>query len=385
VFSAAPNHQPCNFAKALALNSGGLKFGGLNYILQSHVRFINDKDTLNMAKVAINGLGRIGRATLKLVMETPELELVGVNDIADVANIAYLIQYDTVYGRYEHDVKGEDGKLTIGDLEVPYFSERNPADLPWSEHNIDIVFECTGFFTDTEGAGKHLEAGAKYVIVSGPTKSKDMPTVVHGVNTQDGLTSIISCASCTTNNVGPVMEIINRHFGVENALMTTIHAYTATQAIVDGPDKKDFRRGRAGAQNFVPTSTGAAIAVTKAMPELEGKFDGVAVRAPIPVGSLSDITLVVGKATSAEEINATLRAESETERYKDVFGVTDEPLVSSDIIGLSYASMADLAMTQVVGGTLVKIMTWYDNEWSYTSQMIRQAVTLASESEKIPS
>ncbi len=338
-----------------------------------------------MAKVAINGLGRIGRATLKLVMETPELELIAVNDIADVDNIAYLIKYDTVYGQYEHNVTGADAKLTIGDLEVPYFSERNPADLPWSEHGIDIVFECTGFFTKTEDAAKHIEAGAKYVIVSGPTKSKDMPTIVHGVNTEDAGINIISCASCTTNNVGPVMEILNRHFGVENALMTTIHAYTATQAIVDAPAKKDFRRGRAGAQNFVPTSTGAAVAVTKAMPELEGKFDGVAVRAPIPVGSISDITLVLGKATSVDEVNKVLSDEAESERYKGIFGVTEEPLVSSDIIGLSLASMADLSMTQVVGGTLVKVMTWYDNEWSYTSQMIRKAVTLSKESEKIPS
>ncbi len=337
-----------------------------------------------MAKVAINGLGRIGRVALKLVMETPELELVGVNDIADAENIAYLIKYDTVYGKYAHDVKAADGKLHIGDVAVPYHSERDPANLPWKDSGVDIVFECTGFFTKTEEAGKHIEAGAKYVIVSGPTKSEDMPTVVHGVNSENGSSNIISCASCTTNNVGPVMEILNRHFGVENALMTTIHAYTSTQAIVDSPIKKDFRRGRAGAANFVPTSTGAAIAVTKALPELEGKFDGVAVRGPIPVGSLSDITLVLGKETSVEEINQTLTTEADSDRYKGIFGVTNEPLVSSDIIGLSHASLADLSMTKVIGN-LVKVMTWYDNEWSYTSQMIRKAVTLATESEKIPS
>lgn len=336
-----------------------------------------------MAKVAINGLGRIGRVALKLVMDTPELELVGVNDIADPDNIAYLIKYDTVYGKYQHDVKYEDGKLVIGDHAVPYHSERDPAALPWGESGVDIVFECTGFFTNTEGAGKHVEAGAKYVIVSGPTKSKDMPTVVHGVNSENGSSHIISCASCTTNNVGPVMEILNRHFGVQNALMTTIHAYTSTQAIVDAPLKKDFRRGRAGAANFVPTSTGAAIAVTKALPELEGKFDGVAVRGPIPVGSISDITLVLNKETSVEEINQTLSDEAASDRYEGIFGVTTEPLVSSDIIGLSHASMADLSMTKVIGN-LVKVMTWYDNEWSYTSQMIRKAVTLSNESEKIP-
>lgn len=338
-----------------------------------------------MAKVAINGMGRIGRATLKIALQTPELDVIGVNDIADISNIAYLLKYDTVYGKYGEDVRAEDGKIIVDGMEIPYFSERDPADLPWSEHDVDIVFECTGFFTKTEDASKHIEAGAKYVIISAPTKSKDMPTIVHGVNTSDGETKVISCASCTTNNVGPVMEIMNRHFGVEKALMTTIHAYTSTQAIVDGPMKKDFRRGRAGAANFVPTSTGAAIAVTKALPELEGKFDGVAVRGPIPVGSLSDITMVVSKDTTVEEVNQVLRDESNSERYQGIFGVTDEPLVSADIIGQSEASMADLSMTQVQSGNLIKIMTWYDNEWSYTSQMIREAVALVKNSEKMPS
>jgi len=336
-----------------------------------------------MAKVAINGMGRIGRAALKIVLDTPELELSSVNDIADIENIAYLIKYDTVYGRYAHDVEVDGSNLVIGGKTIPYHSERDPEDLPWEEEAIDIVFESTGFFTKTDGAGKHIKAGAKYVIVSAPTKSDDMPTVVHGVNREDGDVQIISCASCTTNNVGPVMEILNRHFGVEKALMTTIHAYTSTQAIVDGPSPKDFRRGRAGAANFVPTSTGAAIAVTKALPELAGKFDGVAVRGPIPVGSISDITLLLGKDTSVDEVNQTMRDEAASDRYDGIFGTTDEPLVSSDIIGLTYASMADLSMTQVQGGNLVKVMTWYDNEWSYTSQMIRKAVTLANESEKI--
>ena len=329
-----------------------------------------------MAKVAINGLGRIGRITAKLVMTHPDLELVAVNDIAGLDNIAYLIKYDTVYGRYDLDVATVNGKLKIGDQEIPYLSERDPANLPWQTHEVDIVFECTGLFTTTEDASKHLQAGAKFVIVSGPTKSSDMPTVIHGVNQGESSSNVISCASCTTNSIGPVMEIINRHLGVEKALMTTIHAYTATQAMVDAPDKKDFRRGRAGAANFVPTSTGAAIAVTKSMPDLVGKFDGVAVRAPIPVGSISDITILTSNDTSVDDVNRLLREESETDRYKDVFGVTTEPIVSSDIIKLSYASLADLSMTQVVGGNLVKVMAWYDNEWSYTSQMIREAADI---------
>lgn len=336
-----------------------------------------------MAKVAINGLGRIGRATLKMVMATPELDLVAVNDIADGDNLAYLIQYDTVYGKYESEVSFADGKLIIDDTKIPYLSERDPAQLPWAEKGIDIVFECTGFFTDSVGAGKHVEAGAKYVIVSGPTNSKDMPTLVHGVNRTDEGVQVVSCASCTTNNVGPVIEVMDRHFDVEKAIMTTIHAYTATQAIVDSPAKKDYRRGRAAAANFVPTSTGAAVAATKAYPALDGRFDGVAVRAPIPVGSLSDIVLVISKHATVEEINAVFRSESQSDRYQGVLGYTEEPLVSSDIIKCPLASLVDGSMTKVVDRNLVKIMSWYDNEWGYTNQMIRKAVTLAKGSSKI--
>ena len=336
-----------------------------------------------MAKIAINGLGRIGRATFKMVMETPELELVAVNDIADGDNIAYLIQYDSVYGKYEQPVSYANNKLIVGDSEVSYLSERDPAQLPWTEKNIDIVFECTGLFTDSAGAGKHIQAGAQYVIVSGPTKSEDMPTLVHGVNRTDIDIQIVSSASCTTNNVGPVIEVMDRHFGVEKAIMTSIHAYTATQAIVDQPEKKDYRRGRSAAINFVPTSTGAAVAATKAYPELKGKFDGVAVRAPIPVGSISDIVLVLSQNTTVDKINALFKSESESERYKGILGYTEEPLVSSDIVKSPLASLVDANMTKVVDGNLVKIMTWYDNEWGYTNQMIRKAIALTKESSKI--
>ena len=223
-----------------------------------------------MAKVAINGLGRIGRATLKMVMATPELELVAVNDIADGDNIAYLIQYDSVYGKYEQAVSYADGKFTIGDYEVAYLSERDPEKLPWKEKDIDIVFECTGLFTDSASAGKHVQAGAKYVLVSGPTKSEDMPTLIHGVNrTEDGV-QVISCASCTTNNVGPVIEVLDRHFGIEKAIMTTIHAYTASQALVDQPEKKDYRRGRAASVNFIPTSTGGSSRRDESLSSISG-------------------------------------------------------------------------------------------------------------------
>lgn len=330
------------------------------------------------AKVAINGMGRIGRATLKVVMDMPDLELVAVNDIAEPENMAYLLGHDTVYGRYEGvEVHGEElsvGSLMIRGRKVRYLREKDPTRLPWKDLAVDLVFECTGRFTKQEDAAKHIDAGATWVILSGPTSSPDVPTVVHGVNRADGSASIISCASCTTNSITPVVEVLNRHFGVEKALLTTVHAYTATQTIVDGAgSRNDFRRGRAAAANFIPASTGAAIATTKALPELEGRFDGVAVRGPVPVGSISDLTFVLGRATDVDEINTVLRSEADTDRYRGILGVTDEPLVSSDIIGDSRASIVQLDMTKVVDGDLVKVMCWYDNEWGFTHQMVREA------------
>ncbi len=331
-----------------------------------------------MAKVAINGLGRIGRATLKLVMEEPTLELVAVNDIAPLDNLAYLLKYDTAYGRYDKDVQTEEGKLIVDGQEIKFLSERDPANLPWEELDIDIAIESTGFFTNQEGLQKHLDAGADFVILSAPAKGEGVPTIVYGVTEIPEDTKMVSAASCTTNSITPVVEIIGRRLGIQKALMTTIHAYTSSQAIVDAPSKK-VRRGRAAAANFVPTTTGAAIATTKVLPQYKGKFDGVAVRAPIPVGSISDMTFLTEKATSVEELNNILSEEAETEKYKNVFGVTTEPLVSSDIVGTSYASLADLEMTRVVDGNLIKIMAWYDNEWGFTNQMVRTAVRIAKE------
>lgn len=331
-------------------------------------------------KVGINGLGRIGRAALKVIMDTPEFELVGVNDIADVDNLAYLIRYDTVYGRYNRSVEVVDGNLVIDGQTIHFFSERDPAELPWGEHGVELVFECTGIFTKADSAGKHIEAGAKHVIISAPTKDESLPTVVHGVNTQMGLgIDILSTASCTTNSLTPVVEIIGRRIGIEKALMTTVHAYTATQALVDAPANKEMRRGRSAAENIVPASTGAAVATGLALPEYNGKFDGVALRVPIPVGSISDITFMTSRDTSVEEVNSILTEEADTDRYKEVFRVSNDPLVSSDIVGDPAASIADLEMTRVVGGNLVKIMAWYDNEWGYTHQMVRQAKALVVE------
>ena len=325
-----------------------------------------------MPTVAINGLGRIGRAALKILLDADGLDLVAVNDIADVDNLAYLIKYDTVYGRYPREVRAEAGALLIDGKRISTFAEPDPANLPWADLGIDLVLECTGVITSEEGLKKHLQAGASYVILSAPTRSETIPTVVHGVNRPDGEPQIISCASCTTNCITPVMEIAHRLIGVERAVMTTVHAYTAGQRLVDGPSKS-FRRGRAGAANLVPTSTGAARATTRAVPELAGRFDGIAVRAPIPVGSVADIVFVAARATTVEEVNDAFRQEAAATRYQGILGVSEDPLVSADIVGDPRAAIVDLELTRVVDGTLVKVMVWYDNEWGFTQQMIREA------------
>ena len=331
-----------------------------------------------MAKVAINGLGRIGRATLKIVFDTPELELIAANDLASSENIAYLIRYDTVYGRYEHPVSSQPGALSIKDKRVDLMNERDPAKLPWRDLGIDIVFECTGAFTRADDLAKHIHAGAKTVILSAPAKSEDVPTIVHGVNVPgEASPQLISCASCTTNCITPVVEIMGRRVGISKAIMTTIHAYTSSQSLIDEVNKNK-RRGRAGGANLVPTSTGAAIATAKALPQYKGLFDGVAVRAPVPVGSIADIVFMTTRQTTVEEINSIFKEESQTERYQGIVGASEDPIVSSDIIKDSRASIIDLSMTQVVGGDLAKVMSWYDNEWGYACQMVREAVRIAN-------
>lgn len=325
-----------------------------------------------MKRIAINGMGRIGRAALKVILDTPELDLIAVNDIVNIENIAYLLKYDSVYGIYEKEVTHDENNLIIDGKKIKFNTVRYPEELPWKENQIEVVIESTGHFTTSVDAAKHITAGAKTVIISAPTKSLDIPTVVHGVNTKEGKTNVFSCASCTTNNISPVVEILNRRVGIKKAIMTTVHAYTASQAMVDAPSKKNFRMGRAGAVNIVPTSTGAAIATTKTLPELVGKFDGVSLRVPIPVGSISDLTFVTERIVTVDEINSIFKEEAKTERYKLVLAVTDEPFVSSDIIKSPFASIVDLGMTRVVDGDLLKVMTWYDNEWGFTNQMIRQ-------------
>jgi len=328
-----------------------------------------------MAKVAINGMGRIGRAAFKIVLDTPGLELVAVNDLMALDNLAYLLKYDTVYGRYEKKVEIKGGDLVVAGKTYKFLSERDPAKLPWRDLGVDLVFECTGFFTNKEGLDKHVAAGAKYAILSAPSKGEDVCCIVHGVTEPPQEARVLSCASCTTNCITPVIEVMGRRIGIKKAIMTTIHAYTSSQAIVDGPASK-WRRGRAGACNFVPTSTGAAKATTNVLPQYKGKLDGVAVRGPVPSGSLADIVFVTERPTTVEEISKIFQEEAASPRYKGILGVAEAPLVSSDIIKDPRASVVDLEMTQVVDGDLVKILTWYDNEWGYTNQMVREAVRL---------
>jgi glyceraldehyde 3-phosphate dehydrogenase len=340
-----------------------------------------------MATVAINGLGRIGRATLKVLRDltdtTDGLSIAAVNDLVAIDNLAYLLRYDSVYGRYARAVGLDGDALVVDGHRVPVYAKRTPADLPWRELNVDLVFECTDAFrTEPELAG-HLAAGARFAILSAPARTETVPTVVHGTNQADGQARIISCASCTTNCITPVVEILSRRVGVTRAVMTTVHAYTSTQQLIDGPSK-DVRRGRAAAVNMLPASTGAALATTRALPELAGRFDGVALRVPLPAGSIADIVAVTTRPTTEAEVNDIFRDESTCDRYHGIVGVAEDPIVSSDIIGDPRASVIDAAMTRVVDGTLVKIMSWYDNEWGLTHQMVREALAVLGADKSSP-
>jgi glyceraldehyde 3-phosphate dehydrogenase len=337
-----------------------------------------------MTKIAINGFGRIGRAVFKIALDNPELEVVAINDLVPPDNLAYLLKYDTVYGKYNKNVDSTKDSLVIDGKSYQILSEKDPTQLPWGDLGVDLVLECTGIFTKKPDLEKHIQAGAKRVILSAPAKSEGITTIVHGVNQPDASDQIVSCASCTTNCITPVVEVMGRRIGIKKAMMTTIHAYTSTQAIVDGPSKK-FRRGRTAAANLVPTTTGAAVATTQVLPQYQNKFDGVAVRAPIPVGSISDIIFVTDKSTSVDEINSIFKEEAGSERYQGVLAVSEDPIVSSDIVQDPHASIVDLTMTQVVDGDLVKVMSWYDNEWGYASQMIKEAVRMIKESKQTAS
>jgi glyceraldehyde 3-phosphate dehydrogenase len=328
-------------------------------------------------RIAINGFGRIGRAFVRQAYDHPEIELVAVNDLGSLENLAYLLKYDTVYRKAPFSVEARDGKLMVNGKEVAFLQEKDPANLPWTDLNIDVVIESTGFFTDYEKANAHITAGAKHVVISAPVKDENPlgATVLMGLDESKlGTCPITSNASCTTNSASPVIAILDEAIGIEKALLSTTHAYTASQSIVDGPSKKDKMEGRAAAQNIVPTSTGAAIAVTKAYSTLAGKFDGISLRVPVPAGSIADITFIAKRSTTAEEVNQILRDAAKQERWKGIFNATDEELVSSDIIGEQFASIADLGMTRVVDGNLVKVLAWYDNEAGYTHTLVEHAI-----------
>lgn len=331
-------------------------------------------------RVAINGFGRIGRAFFKLAQGSDEIEIVAVNDLGDIKNMAYLLKYDTVYKKAPFEISVREGSkpmLIVNKRQTLYLSERDPARLPWRELDIDIVVESTGLFTSYEKASVHITSGARRVVITAPVKDEvaNSATVLMGVNEERLATCDVSSnASCTTNAGSPLIAILDEAIGIEKAVLNTVHGYTASQSIVDGPNKKDYREGRAAAMNIVPSSTGAAIAVTKAFTKLAGKFDGISIRVPVVAGSIVDITFIAKRNTTAEEVNEILRKASLTDRWHKIFAVTEEDLVSSDILGDSHASIADLKFTRVVGGNLVKVLGWYDNEMGYTHTLLDHVV-----------
>ncbi|MFA6295111.1 MAG: type I glyceraldehyde-3-phosphate dehydrogenase [Candidatus Paceibacterota bacterium] len=333
-------------------------------------------------RIAINGFGRIGRAFLKVVRERNELEVVAINDLGDIKNFAYLLKYDTAYGvsPFDVSVNEKNNSLVVDGQEIQFISEKDPAQLPWKSLGVDVVIEASGHYTTSEKAQAHITAGAKRVVVTAPLKdSADSTvkgeTVLMAMN-ENKLESchISSNASCTTNAGSPLIAILDESIGIEKALLNTVHAYTASQGIVDGPNKKDFREGRAAAQNIVPSTTGAAIAVTKVATQLAGKFDGIAIRVPVVTGSIVDITFIAKRDTSVEEINSILKKAAGTPRWNGIFTVTEEELVSHDIVGNRHASIADLAFTRVVGGNLVKVLAWYDNEMGYVYTLVEHVI-----------
>lgn len=342
-------------------------------------------------RVGINGFGRIGRAFFKVASTRDDMEVVAVNDLGDIHNLAYLLQYDTVYKVAPYDVHAEvhdDEQYIVTEggftSRVRVFQEKEPSAIPWGTLDVDVVVESTGLFTAYDKASAHLKGGAKRVVISAPAKSGEDATVkgetiLLGVNEEKfGTCDVTSNASCTTNASSPIIAILDEAIGIEKAILNTVHSYTASQSIVDGPNKKDFREGRAAAQNIVPSSTGAAIAVTKAFTSLTGLFDGISIRVPTPAGSIADITFISKRSTTVEEVNDILKRAAKQERWSSIFQATEEELVSSDIIGLPYASIADLKMTRVVGGNLVKVLAWYDNEMGYTNTLVEHVAKVGN-------
>ncbi|MBI1856942.1 type I glyceraldehyde-3-phosphate dehydrogenase [Candidatus Saccharibacteria bacterium] len=324
-------------------------------------------------RIAINGFGRIGRMAFRIGFERTDLDIVGINDLTDTKTLVHLLKHDTNYGEYDHKLDFDDKNIIVDGKKIPVFAEKDPSMLPWKDLKVDVVIESTGRFTTGEAASAHIKAGAKKVVISAPAKGEDVQTLVIGAN-EDKLSEagdIISNASCTTNSVAAVMDIMDQEFGVEKAMLTTVHSYTASQSLQDGPGK-DLREARAAAQNIVPTTTGAAIAVALTVPSLKNKFDGMSVRVPTSVVSLSDVTMLLKRNTTKEEINQLFKKLVKEPFYMGILNVTEEPLVSSDFVGSSYSGIVDLLLTNVVAGNLAKVVVWYDNEWGYSNRLVEQ-------------
>ena len=330
-------------------------------------------------KIAINGFGRIGRNAFKLAFERDDIEVVAINDLTDTKTLAHLLKHDSTYGTYHYDVSYDENSIFVDGKQIRVLAEKDPALLPWGEFGVDVVIEATGLFVQPDKARAHINAGAKKVVISAPAKGEGAKFIVLGVNEHE-LTredDIISNASCTTNCIAPVMAILEREFGIEKSLMTTVHSYTASQRILDAP-AKDLREARSAAENIVPTTTGAAIATAKVIPSLVGKFDGLSVRVPTAVVSLSDITAVLKRDTTKEEINEVFKRAAKDPFYQGILTVTEEPLVSTDFKGNSHSTIVDLELTNVVGGNLVKVVAWYDNEWGYSNRLVEITADVAA-------
>ncbi|HPY08341.1 MAG: type I glyceraldehyde-3-phosphate dehydrogenase [Patescibacteria group bacterium] len=330
---------------------------------------------MSKINLAINGFGRIGRAACKIIIDRfPQINIVAINDLTDPKTLAHLIKVDSCYGKYVSKISTTKDKIIINGHKIPVFAIKDPSALPWQSLKVDVVLECTGRFRTKEELALHLKAGAKKVILSAPPKKSDVKTIVLGVNEKKLTKSdkIISCASCTTNCLAPVTEVIRQNFGIKKAVMTTIHSYTADQNLVDGPHK-DLRRARAAALNIVPTTTGAAISVTETIPSLKNSFDGLAVRVPTPVGSLCDTVFLLKKKTTAQAVNQAFK-KAASSKFKHIIEASEEELVSTDIVGNPHSAIVDLLTTKVIGGDLLKLVAWYDNEWGYANRLVELAV-----------
>ncbi|HVS79293.1 MAG TPA: type I glyceraldehyde-3-phosphate dehydrogenase [Candidatus Saccharimonadales bacterium] len=332
-------------------------------------------------KVAINGFGRIGRNAFKIAFERPDIEIVAVNDLTDTKTLAYLLKHDSTYGAYHHDVSFDDQNIIVNGQSIKVLAEKDPAALPWKDMGVDVVIESTGFFVDPDKARAHIKAGAKRVVISAPAKgdsADSAPTVVLGVNDDQlkDVKDVVSNASCTTNCITPVAGVIENAFGVDKLMMTTIHSYTASQHLQDGPGK-NLREDRAGAQNITPTTTGASIAAAKALPALKGIFGALEVRVPTPVVSLADFAIVTKRAVTVEEVNEAFKKAAKDPFYQGILDVTEEELVSTDFIGNSHSAIVDLPLTSVVGGNLLKVVAWYDNEWGYSNRLVEITADVA--------